>query len=136
MTARGWARTSAVAAGAAMLCLCWRRLLLQGQVPVDGNMIAVTFPNWALARELWRGPALPLWNPGRDFGVPYLADPVASALYPPMPLFAFAGRFIDFLRAWVVFHTLLASTAFGALAWRRYRSLSSAAVAALVGGFN
>lgn len=131
-----WLLASAVLLGVAFLCLLWRRLLLQGLVPVDGNMIAVTYPNWRLARSLWTQPRLPLWNPFRGMGAPHAADPITSALYPPLLLLSGLADFHDFLSVWVVGHTLLAAFFTGALAWRWYRNPRAALAAALLGGCN
>ncbi|MBI4678768.1 MAG: YfhO family protein [Elusimicrobia bacterium] len=124
--------------------LAWRRLLLEGLVPMDGNVLCVTFPNWRLARSLWVEGGLPLWNPLRNMGTPYLADPITSALYPVQWLLTALPDFADFMRTWVVAHTLLAGFFWAALARRWYGSREARAVllspegaaAALVGTLN
>ncbi|MCR4296789.1 MAG: hypothetical protein NUW21_14745, partial [Elusimicrobia bacterium] len=82
-SSNGRAAPPLILSALALLCIAWKPLLLQGLIPVDGNMIAVTYPNWTLARSLWLNPRLPLWNSLRNMGAPYLADPITSALYPP-----------------------------------------------------
>ena len=129
-----YALTAALAAAA--LCAVWKPLLLQGMVPLDGNMIALSYPNWMLTRTLGRQALLPVWNPWRDMGEPFLADPQTLALYPIMRLLAGMSRFIDFLAAWVVLHTLLAAVFLGALAWRLHKSPAAAAAAAVLAGCN
>lgn len=125
----------------AALCLAWRRLLLLGQVPVDGNVLCVTYPNWVLARSLWLSPRLPLWNPLRGMGTPHLADPITSALYPVQWALSVLPSYLDFLRGWVVWHTLLSAFFTAALA-RRWCDPEgplispSTAAAALLGGLN
>ena len=119
-----------------ILCVCWRRLLLQGLVPVDGNVIAVSFPNWALARSLWHSPRLPLWNPLRSMGTPYLADPITSIAYPPLWLLSALPDFASFLRVWVVLHSLLCAGFLAALVYRWRKDAAAAAAAAALGAFN
>src|SRR6185503_16389025 len=113
---------SAALAGAAALVafvlltvLAWRRLFVLGQVPLDGNMIALSFPDWSLARGVWLHPHWPLWNPARDLGEPHLADPVTMALYPPQLLLSALPDFAGYLRAWVLLHTALAALFAGLL---------------------
>ncbi|MBI5622988.1 MAG: YfhO family protein [Elusimicrobia bacterium] len=115
-------RGAAALAGAAVLVLAWRRLLVEGLVPVDGNVLCVTFPNWRLARELWLSGSLPLWNPLRNMGTPYLADPITSALYPVQWLLSVLPDFPGFMRSWVVVHTLVAGFFWAALAKRWWGS--------------
>ncbi|MFA6003012.1 MAG: YfhO family protein [Elusimicrobiota bacterium] len=123
-------------AAALYLSLIWRPLFWQGLIPVDGNMLTLTFPNWKLMRSVWESPHLPLWNPWRSLGEPHLADPQCMALYPPMLILSAVDDFPAFLRLWVVFHTLLAALALGALARRWYASLPAAAAAGLLAGGN
>lgn len=125
-----------VLASLGLLSLAWRRLLLYGQIPIDGNMIAVTYPNWILARSLWLKPHLPFWNPLRNMGTPYLADPITSVLYPPQWLLTLMPDFMSFLNAWVVLHTLIAAGFTAALAYRWYKDKGAAAGAALLAAFN
>lgn len=126
----------AFAATAAALCAAWAPLLLRGLVPLDGNMIALSYPNWSMARELGAGSLLPAWNPWRDLGEPFLADPQTMAVYPAMRLLALLPDFPAFLRSWVVLHTLLAAGFLGALAWRLHGSAAAAAAAAALAGLN
>src|SRR5271167_4192290 len=119
--AEGQKAAFVIVAALFLLCLCWRRLLLQNLIPVDGNVIAVTYPNWELARSLWLHPHLPLWNPLRSMGSPYLADPITSALYPPLWILSALPDYVDFLRMWVVLHTILSAGFLGALAYRWYK---------------
>lgn len=118
------------------LCLAWRPLLLGGLVPLDGNMIAYSYPNWSLLRTLGADRLLPVWNPFRDMGEPFLADPQSMSLYPPARLFVLLPDFTGFLRVWVVFHTLLAAAFMGGLAWRMKKSAPAAAAAAALAAFN
>lgn len=118
------------------LCLAWRHLLLQGQVPIDGNVIAVSYPNWRLSRTLWTEPHLPLWNPWRNMGIPHLADPITSAGYPLLWLLSAQSRFVDFMRSWVVLHTLIAGLFMGAFVWRWSRDPPASAAAGIIYAFN
>jgi hypothetical protein len=105
-------------------------------VPVDGNVIAESYPNWIMSRSLGAGSLLPAWNPWRDMGEPFLADPKTMAVYPVMRLLCGLSEFPAFLRTWVVLHTLLAAFFLGALAWRLHKSMAAAATAAVLAGFN
>lgn len=126
----------AAAAALVVLCAAWTPLLLKGLVPLDGNVIAESFPNWSMTRRLSADSLLPAWNPWRGMGEPFLADPKTMAAYPVMGLLRGLSQYSYFLRAWVVFHTLLAAFFLGALAWRLHRCLPAAAVAAALAGLN
>lgn len=126
----------ALAAASALIVAAWGPLLLEGLVPLDGNMIAMSFPNWSMARGLGSGAFLPAWNPWRDMGEPFLADPLTMAAYPAMRLLAAAAEFSTFLRVWVVLHTLLAACFMGALAWRLHKSAAAASAAAVLAALN
>jgi hypothetical protein len=125
-----------IAAALVLLSIAWKPLLIDGLLPLDGNMFSVTYPNWSLARSLWEAPRIPLWNPWRNMGAPHLADPITSALYPiQWVLSAFHG-FPDFFRSWVVLHTLIASLFAALLAHRWYQDDSASAAAAVLAGLN
>lgn len=126
----------AVAAALTVICVAWAPLLIKGLVPLDGNMIALSYPNWSMTRNLGAGSLLPAWNPWRDMGEPFLADPQTMTAYPVMRLLCLLPDFSGFLRSWVVLHTLLASGFLGALAWRLHRSAAASAVAAALAGLN
>jgi len=129
-------RVWAAALAAAAIVLVWRPLLLQGLVPVDGNMLALSYPNWSLTKILSASSLLPAWNPLRNMGEPFLADPQAMVLYPPMLLLRGLSDFASFLDLWIVLHTLLAAGFMAALAWRRHSSAPAAAAAAALAGLN
>ncbi len=119
-----------------VLLLSWWPLFLQNQTPVTGNLITLFYPNWSIARSVWAVPHIPLWDAARNLGEPYLADPQTMALYPPLCFAAFLPNFIDFMRVWVTFHTLLAAFFLGALAYRKWADLAAAAAAAAIAGLN
>lgn len=126
----------ALTAALVAICSAWAPLILRGLVPLDGNMIALSYPNWSMTRNLGAGITLPAWNPWRDMGEPFLADPQTMAVYPLMRLLALLPDFSTFLSVWVVLHTLLASFFLAALAWKLHRSKPAAATAALLAGLN
>jgi hypothetical protein len=126
----------ALGAVLAVILAAWGPLLLSGLVPLDGNMIALSYPDWSMMRKLGAGSLLPGWNPWRDMGEPFLADPQTMAAYPVMRLLCFLPDFSAFLRSWVVLHTLLASCFLAALAWRLHASAAAAAAAAALAGLN
>lgn len=116
---------------ALVLAVALRRLLFQGLIPLDGNLLTLSYPHWALTREFLLSGTLPLWNPFYDLGEPYLADPQTMALYPGFWLLAPLARFAPFLALWTVLHGALA----GGAAWRWARESwnddAAAATAAL-----
>ncbi|MBI2386523.1 MAG: hypothetical protein HYV14_10975 [Elusimicrobia bacterium] len=120
----------------AVICAAWGPLLLRGLVPLDGNMIALSYPNWSMTRDLGAGSLLPAWNPWRDMGEPFFADPQTMAAYPVMRALCLLPDFSAFLRSWVVLHTLLAACFLGVLAWRLYASPAACAAAAALAGLN
>jgi len=118
------------------LLLAWRRLLLQGLIPVDGGLMTVAYPNWSLLRAMASEPGWALWNPLRAMGFPHLADPLTGTLYPLSWLLALPSGFDGYLHGWVVAHTLLAAGGAAALAWSWHRLPAAAAAAALAAGLN
>jgi hypothetical protein len=127
---------AAVLVGALLLLLAWRRLFVDGQIPTDGNLITLSFPHWQLSRGFLSLLEWPLWNPWRNLGEPYLADPQTLVLYPPFWLLAPVRGFAAFMSLWVLGHSTLA----GYFAWRWAREdrgdLAAAATAATIVALN
>ena len=135
---RTWPPAATLAFGlsfAVLLLVYWRRLLMGGLLPVDGNMLTLSFPNWSVGRRLWAS-GLPLWNPWRDLGEPFAADPQTMAFYPPQIILMGLGDFHVYLGVWVALHTFLASWFAARLAYRVHGSPAAAAAAALAAAFN
>src|SRR6185312_5115978 len=84
-------------------------LFFKSQIPVNGEIMRFVYPNWCLSRYFLTHFQWPLWNPFRDLGEPFLADPRTMSLYPPYGLALLAGRFMDFLRIWFLGHSILAA---------------------------
>jgi len=94
----------------ALTFVAWLNLFLKGQVPIDGNVLRLFYPNWVFLHT--HPPGLldwPVWNPGRDMGEPFLADPQSLAAYPPMWILCRLAGFETFVRLWILGHTLLAA---------------------------
>ncbi len=127
----------AALAGTLLILAAWWRMLWSGWIPLDVNLAAFFYPNWALFRSLTSGGHLPLWDAARNMGEPFWADPQTMAAYPLNWLAALAPDFADFLRLWIILHTLLAAGFAAAWARRAGRGgLPSAATAAAVAGLN
>src|SRR5690348_7749732 len=86
----------------------WHRLLLQSMMPFDGNMIRLFYPSWVVGRKLLIDGCYFLWDPYRNMGQPFLADPQNQALYPIRFLSVFLN-FLDYQRIFIVSHALLAA---------------------------
>ncbi len=66
-----------------MVIVCFAPFLFSDKVSFLFHQILFTYPDWIFyARHLSHG-ALPLWDPFRGCGEPFLADIQRSALYPP-----------------------------------------------------
>lgn len=102
-----------VVAGLALLC--WRRYFFNGLLPVDGNTLTFSFPLWSFFHKSATHFQWPFWNPLKNMGEPFLADPQTMALYPLRWLTAFFPTYAAFWGAWILLHTAL-SAGFGA-AW-------------------
>ena len=93
----------------ALTVLAWPNLFLKGELPMDGNVLRLFYPNWTFLHAhppgLWQWP---LWNPYRNMGEPFLADPQSLAAYPPMWLLCRLPSYLGLVRLWVLGHTLLA----------------------------
>jgi len=122
--------------GILLLALVWRRLLLQGLVPIDGQTISFAYPTWEVLRGFLEAGRLPLWNPYRNLGEPLLADPQSLAAYPLFWLLAPLRGFGGFLSCWVILHSALAAGFVAALARRWYGDLSACAAAATLVALN
>src|SRR5579864_6507270 len=116
--------------------LCWRQLFFLDRVPVNGNVLRETYPNWCVTHAFLRAGRLPLWNPYRDMGEPHLADPKTMAGYPVSWLMAGFSRFLSFLKGWIYLHTLLAGLFAGLLCRRWFGDTPGAYVCATVAAFN
>jgi len=115
---------------AAYLLTFWRRLLIQGLVPVDGDMMRLVFPTWSIGNRLFAETFLPLWDTYRNMGCPFLAHPPNQVLYPLHRLIP-VSSFLDYLRLYVVGHALLAAVPSFLLARRWGFSPFAGALAAL-----
>jgi len=119
------------------IALAWPHLFLKGQVPVDGNVLRLFYPDWAFLHAHpplpWRWP---LWNPYRNMGEPFLADPQSLAAYPPTWILCRLSSYLNFLRFWIAGHTLLAAYFMGRWMWRRTNDPAAAAASAAVVALN
>jgi hypothetical protein len=127
---------------AAVLCiaLAWPDLFFHGWVPVNGEVMRFSFPNWAFSAEAFHhGRWPPLWNPFRCMGEPFLADPRSMATYPIYAALGGIQRYGLFLALWVLLHSLLAGFFTARLAFRlfpdRTAACSAAAIVVLNGFF-
>ncbi len=85
----------------------WHRLLLRSLIPFDGNTLRFFYPSWSIGKRFlldWNF----LWDPTRNFGQPFLADPQNQALY-PFRFLSVAFGFLDYERVFIVAHVLLAA---------------------------
>ncbi len=126
----------AALAGTLVLLAAWRRLLWSGLVPLDVNVVAYAFPNWALFKALAAGGRVPLWNPARNLGEPFWADPATMAAYPPFWIASLLPDFDGFMRLWTALHTLIAASFAAALGWRLTKDRAASATAAVLAGLN
>ena len=99
-------------------------------------MVRWAYPQWAFFRAHCHHPGQLLWNPLRNMGEPYLADPQSMAANPLLWILSYSEHFLDFLRRWIAFHTAVAVLFSGLLAYRWYRNTWSAVTAGLLFGFN
>jgi len=129
-----WLTAGAVAVF--VLAIAWRRIFVQGLVPMDGHTLTFAYPAWRAFHSLVDGFSLPLWNPYRGMGEPFLADPQTLAAYPPFLALAGLDGYLPFLGWWIVLHSLLAAFFMGMLVWKWIGELPAAAAAALVSGLN
>jgi hypothetical protein len=114
----------------------WKNLYWQRLIPVDGNMLRFMYPHWAIFKEALRTHGQFLWNPLNNMGEPFLADPGSLVTYPFQWMLGVLPDYLTYLQAWVGLHTLLASGMAGLLAWRWYKDLHAAVIAAVLFGFN
>ena len=115
---------------AAYVLVFWRRLLIEGRVPIDGDMMRLVYPTWSIGNRLFSGALVPLWDSYRNMGCPFLAHPPNQVLYPLHRLFSVAS-FVDYLRLYVVAHVLLAAVPSYLLARRWGMSAAAGLLAAL-----
>lgn len=95
----------------------------------------MSYPDWIVGKDLISGGLLPLWNPLRDLGEPFLADPKTAVLYPPTWL-TFAFGYSAYFKIWVLTHTALAFVFAYLLAERLFKDRTSAVAAAVLAAFN
>jgi len=121
----------------ALTILAWPNLFLKEQLPVDGNVLRLFYPNWVFLHV--HPPTLsqwPLWNPYRNMGEPFLADPQSLAGYPPMWWLCRLPSYLGFVRLWIVGHTLLAGYFTRKWLLRSGADPAAAAVSMIVVAFN
>src|SRR5262249_42566670 len=85
--------------------LTFPALFLHGWVPLNGDALRFVYPNWTFIHSALHRLHLPLWNPYRSMGEPFLADPRSMVTSPILWLTASADDFNVFLQLWIVIHT-------------------------------
>ena len=119
-----------------VLLVGWSPLFFRGKIPVDGNLVRMSYPNWIFS-HLWVTPFhWPLWNPFRDMGEPFLADPQTMTAYPVCWLLNPIWNFHVYLCVWVLVHSLIAAVFTGKLVKRWNGDTTAAWVAAVVISLN
>ncbi|MFA6435015.1 MAG: YfhO family protein [Elusimicrobiales bacterium] len=113
----------------------WRKLFFCGVVPADANTLLAYYPGWRIGKMFFNGALLPLWDPFRNLGEPFLADPQTSILY-PLTWLSFLGGWADYVRLWTAAHTLLAGVSAYLLAKRLFGDGEAALTAAILAAFN
>jgi hypothetical protein len=83
---------------------------------------------------LWRG-EVPLWNPYSDCGIPFLAQWLTLALYPPSLIYVLLPTPWS-MNIYILTHVLLAGMGMYYLAWRWFGNRFAASVAGLAFGWN
>jgi len=120
-----------------LILMAWPHLFLKGQIPVDGNVLRLFYPNWTFLHSHpvtlfnW-----PLWNPYRNMGEPFLADPQSLAAYPPMWLLSRLPSYLSFVRLWILGHSLLAAYFMGKWVLHITGDPASAATSMAIAVFN
>ncbi len=128
----------AIVGGALFTLVYWHRLLVFSQLPFDGNMLRLFFPSWVIGKTMLADGFSLLWDPYRNLGQPFLADPQNQALY-PVRFLSLIAEYLTYQRLFVVFHTLLAAAPAALLAKRLakdHEDLTVPFFAALAAGFN
>jgi hypothetical protein len=120
-----------------LIPLVWWHLFFRDQIPVDGNVLRVLYPNRTFLLAHPPSPThWPLWNPYRNMGEPFLADPITMAAYPPTWILSHVASMLTFFRLWVIGHTILAGGFMGLWVYKHTRDPSATIGAALVAMFN
>jgi hypothetical protein len=135
-TARPARWLTVFASAAIVLVVAWRRVFVQGLVPIDGNTLTFAYPTWRVFDLLVDGWSLPLWNPYRGMGEPFLADPQTLAAYPAFWLLAGLDDYQSFLGWWIALHSALAACFMGLLVWKWLNQVPAVAAAVLIIGLN
>ncbi|MGD9643613.1 MAG: hypothetical protein AB7V08_12845 [Elusimicrobiales bacterium] len=113
----------------------WKKALLQGLIPADGNTLLMSYPVWQTGAGYFKQALLPLWDPLRNLGEPFLADPQAAILY-PLTWLSFLGSWASYFKLWIPAHTLLAGISGYLLAASLYKDREAALTAGLLAAFN
>jgi len=113
----------------------WKKIFFFNLIPSDGNTLLMSYPDWSIGRHFFRSALLPLWDPFRNLGEPFLADPQTSVLYPPTWL-TYLGDWSAYFKFWTAAHTLLAGGFAYLLAKKLFSDREAAFTAGLLAAFN
>lgn len=113
----------------------WKKIFFSGLIPADANTLLMSYPDWRLGKNFFSGALPPLWNPFRNLGEPFLADPKTSVLY-PLTWLTFLFGWPAYFKIWTAAHTLLAGISAYLLAKKIFRDREAAAAAGLLAAFN
>ncbi|MDO8803215.1 MAG: YfhO family protein, partial [Elusimicrobiota bacterium] len=113
----------------------WKKMFFSGLMPADGNTLLSVYPDWRLGKNFFSGALPPLWNPFRNLGEPFLADPQTAILY-PLTWLTFLGGWSAYFKVWTAAHTLLAGVSAYLLAKRLFGDREAAFTAGMLAAFN
>ena len=113
----------------------WKKIFFSGLVPSDGNTLLMSYPDWSIGKHFFRSALLPLWDPFRNLGEPFLADPQTSVLY-PLTWLTYLGGWSAYFKLWIAAHTLLAGVFAYLLAKKLFNDKEAAFAAGLLAAFN
>ena len=113
----------------------WKKALLQGLIPADGNTLLMAYPGWRIGGGLLKQAVLPLWDPFRNLGEPFLADPQAAILY-PLTWLSFLVGWAAYFKLWITAHTLIAGSFSYLLAEKLFKDREAALTAGILAAFN
>jgi len=116
---------------AALWAWVFRDVLFRDRICGFRDALFFYYPLFEYARVEWGAGRIPLWNPFENAGLPFLANPATSVLYPAKLIFALPLPAPLLFNVYIALHVLLAA---GTMYWvvRRWGHTLAAAVLAAI----